>query len=142
MNRGAVVAEWRRAMESMGAARSCLRDGFYADSVSRAYYAILHAAKASLQLHGVTAESHTGVRRMFGLHIVRTGLVESDWAAALADSADERISSDYDAATQFDEADARDACERAEAFLNRIRSLLAPSIPSEGLEETDPSTGP
>ena len=36
---------------SMGAARSCLRDGYYANSVSLAYYVILHAAKASLQLH-------------------------------------------------------------------------------------------
>ena len=37
MSRRAVVAEWRRATESMGAARSCLRDGYYADSVSLAY---------------------------------------------------------------------------------------------------------
>ena len=104
MNRRAVVAEWRRATESMGAAHSCLRDGYYAGSVSRAYYAILHAAKASLQLHGITAESHTGVKAMFGLHIVRAGLVEPEWAAAIADSADERTVSDYDAETQFDEA--------------------------------------
>ena len=134
MNRRAVVAEWRRATESMGAARSCLRDGYYADSVSLAYYAILHAAKASLQLHGVMAESHTGVRAMFGLHIVRTGLVEREWAAALADSADERTVSDYDAETQFDEQDAREACERADAFLDRIRPLLTSSIPPEDLD--------
>ncbi|HLC40806.1 MAG TPA: hypothetical protein VJO34_04160 [Methylomirabilota bacterium] len=31
-------------------ARSCYRDGFYADSVSLGYYSILHAAKAALQL--------------------------------------------------------------------------------------------
>ena len=94
----------------------------------------MHAAKASLQLHGVTAESHTGVRAMFGLHIVRTGLVEPEWAAAIADSADERTVSDYDAETQFDETDARDACERANAFINRIRPLLTTSIRPEDLE--------
>ena len=87
----------------MGAAYSCQRDGYYPDLVSLTYYAILHAAKASLQLHGITAESHTGVRAMFGLHIVRTGLVEPEWAAAIADSADERLVSDYDAETEFDE---------------------------------------
>ena len=134
MNRRAVVAEWRRATESMGAARSCLRDDYYADTVSLAFYVILHAARAVLQFHGVTAESHTGVRRKFGLHIVRTGLVEREWAAALADSADERIVSDYDAETELDEPDARDACERADAFLNRIRPLLTSSIPPEDLE--------
>ena len=126
----------------MGAASSCQRDGYYADAVSRAYYAILHAARAVLQLHGVTAESHTGVRSMFGLHIVKTGLVEPEWGAEIGRSEGRRIASDYDVSAEFDETDGREACERADAFLNRMRPLLAPSIPSEGLEETDPSTGP
>ena len=40
----------------------CLRDGYYADSVSLAYYAILHAAKASLQLHiGREPICHSGL---------------------------------------------------------------------------------
>ena len=42
----------------------CLHGGFYADGVSRAYYAILHAAKAALQLRDVTAESHAAVKRL------------------------------------------------------------------------------
>ena len=134
MSRESAIAEWRRATESMGAARSCHRDGYYADSVSRAYYAILHAAKAALQLHGVTAESHAGVKRMFGQHLVKSGLVEPEWASALGDSADERIASDYDPKLHFDEADAREACDRANAFLDRIHPLLAASIPPKHLE--------
>jgi uncharacterized protein (UPF0332 family) len=134
MSRKSAIAEWRRATESMGAARSCHRDGYYADSVSRSYYAILHAAKAALELHGVTAESHAGVRRMFGLHLVKTGLVEPEWASAVGDSADERIASDYDAMLHFDEDDAREASDRAAAFLDRIHPLLTRSIPPEDLE--------
>ena len=134
MSRKSAVAEWRRAVESMGAARSCQRDGYYADSVSRSYYAILHAAKAALELHDVTAESHAGVRRMFGLHIVKTGLVEPEWASAVGDSADERIASDYDAMLHFDEQDAREASDRAAAFLDRIHPLLTNSIPPQDLE--------
>ena len=129
MNSKLAVAEWRRATESMGAALSCQRDGYYADSVSLAYYAILHAAKAALQLYGVTAESHSSVRRMFGLHLVKTGLVEPEWGSAMGDSADERIASDYDASLHFDEQDAREASHRAAAFLDRIRPLLTHSIP-------------
>ena len=134
MSRESVIAEWRRATESMGAARSCQRDGYYADSVSRAYYAILHAAKAALQLHDVDAESHTGVKRMFGLHIVKTGLIEPEWSAEIGRSEGRRIASDYDAMLHFDEQDAREACDRADAFLNRIHPLLTSSIPPEDLE--------
>jgi len=45
MNRNMVVAEWNRARESLRAAETLTRDGLYADAISRAYYAILHAAK-------------------------------------------------------------------------------------------------
>ena len=66
MNRNMVVAEWIRARESLRAAQTLPRNGLYADAISRAYYAILHAAKAGLHVHDVAAESHSAVRRMFG----------------------------------------------------------------------------
>lgn len=134
MNRKSAIAEWRRATESLGAARSCQRDGYYADSISRAYYAILHAAKAALHLHDVTSESHSGVRSMFGLHIVKTGLVEPEWGAEIGRSEGRRNASDYDAMLHFDEDDAREASDRAAAFLDRIHPLLTSSIPPEDLE--------
>jgi uncharacterized protein len=64
MNRSMVVAEWNRARESLRAAETLTRDGLYADAISRAYYAILHAAKAALRVHDIVAESHPAVRRM------------------------------------------------------------------------------
>jgi hypothetical protein len=124
VNQGQVLEEWRRAVESFGAAASCLRDGFYADSVSRSYYAMLHAAKAALQLQGIAAESHAAVRRLFGQHLVRTGLVEPEWAAFLRDSSDARLEAEYDVAARVSEAEARAKWERARAFLARIRELL------------------
>jgi uncharacterized protein (UPF0332 family) len=47
MNRNMVLAEWNRARESLQAAETLTRDGLYADAISRAYYAILHGAKAA-----------------------------------------------------------------------------------------------
>ena len=116
MNRESAIAEWRRAVESMGAARSCQRDG---------YYAILHAAKAALQLHGVDAESHSAVRRMFGLHLVKTGLVEPEWSAEIGRSEGRCIASDYDAKLHFDEQEARQASDRP------LRSQPTRSSPSQ-----------
>ena len=74
-----VIGHWNRAKASIGGALSLLRDEYYADSVSLAYYAILHAAKAALQIYGVSTESHSGVHRMFALHLVRPGIVEPEW---------------------------------------------------------------
>jgi uncharacterized protein (UPF0332 family) len=97
MNKTVVLAEWRRATESFGAAESCRRDGFYADSISRTYYVILHAAKAALQLRDITSESHAAVKRLFGLHLVQTGLVEAEWEAYIGIGLDARLTADYGA---------------------------------------------
>lgn len=129
----AVAGEWKRARESLGAAWSCHRDGYHADSISRAYYATLHAAKAVLELQGASAERHSDVRRMFRLHIVNAGLLEAEWGNVIAVGSDERIHSDYDVAAVFDEEDSREACRRSEAFIDRVRPLLVGAVSPEEL---------
>ena len=130
----AVAGEWKRARESLGAARSCHRDGYHADSVARAYCATLHAAKAALELQGISAERHIDVRRMFRLYLVKAGLVEEQWLDVIAVGSDERMHSDYDVMAVFEDQDFFEACQRSEAFLNRIRLLLGGAVAQEGLE--------
>ncbi|MBI4489825.1 MAG: HEPN domain-containing protein [Deltaproteobacteria bacterium] len=141
MNKSLVLAEWKRAAESLGAAESCRRDGFYADSVSRAYYAILHAAKAALQLKGIAAESHAAVKRLFGLHLIQTGLVEPEWGTFIGVGLDVRLAADYDAETQFYDIDAQEECNCARSFLIRIRDLLLSSGFTPEELRTDPLAG-
>ena len=74
------------------------------------------------------------MRGVFGLHIVNAGLVERRWGAVIGQLGALREVADYQVTVEFDETDARDACERADAFLNRIRPLLTNSIPPEDLE--------
>ena len=56
----------------------------FEDTVSRSYYAVMHAAKAALLVHDVIAESHAAVRRLFGSVLVRPDLIE-EWASVLAE---------------------------------------------------------
>lgn len=128
-----VVAEWRRASESLGAAEVLMREGCQADSVSRAYYAIMHAAKAALFVHGVAATSHAGVRRMFGLHLVHPGRIEPLWSDHLAEGSDERLAADYDVFISYSEQETRRECERARDFLARMRQYLI----ANGVDERD-----
>jgi uncharacterized protein (UPF0332 family) len=133
MNRNMVVAEWNRARESLRAAKTLTRNGLYADAISRAYYAILHAAKAGLHVHDVAAESHSAVRRMFGLHLVRPGKIEPEWSAYLTASLDDRFAADYDVETYFSKKEARSEFLRAGEFLDRIKRYLL----KNGLKETE-----
>jgi uncharacterized protein (UPF0332 family) len=133
MNRNMVLAEWNRARESLRAAESLTRDRCYADAISRAYYAILHAAKAALHVHDVAAESHPAVRRMFGLHLVKPGKIEPQWSAYLVESLDDRLAADYDVEIFFSKEDARSECRRSREFLARIKSDLV----KNGIKETE-----
>ncbi len=119
-----MLAEWRLARNALRAAQLLARHGIYADAVSRAYYAVLHAAKAALQTRNISAESHAAVKRLFGLHFVKTGEFEPEWSASLAEGFEDRLAADYDGERQFTAREARDESRRAGAFLKRVRRFL------------------
>ena len=129
MNKDTVLVEWRRALQSLRAAEFLARGGYHEDAVSRAYYAVLHAAKAALFVHDVATASHAAVRRMFGLHLINTGEIERVWASHLGEGLDDRLAADYDASASFSLAEASQECQRTRAFLDRIhRYLLAKGL--------------
>ena len=62
MNREDAKAEWKRAAVALGATCTLAINGYNNDAVSRAYYAILHAAKAGLATKGIDAAPQPGRR--------------------------------------------------------------------------------
>lgn len=130
MSEALAAAEWRRGLQSLTAAQVCHSNGLYADAISRAYYAVMHTAKAALEIQNITVRTHSGVRSYFGRHIVASRLVEPEWADTISELGNLRRDADYNVDIAFSEADGRSACERAEAFLNRIRTLLPGALAS------------
>jgi len=68
-----ILGQIAKADEKLSAAKSLLKEGFLDDAISRAYYAIFHAASAVLFSERINAESHSALKDMFGLHFVKTG---------------------------------------------------------------------
>lgn len=127
-----LAGEWRRAQECLGAANLCRENGYYADAISRAYYAIMHAAKATLRFRGVSINSrrsaHRAVMNQFGRYLVEPGYIETTWSDDIRQGHVERTQADYGAFEILEEADASDACDRASAFLSRMQSLLDSTV--------------
>jgi len=113
----------QRASQALRAAEVLTDAGYSADALSRAYYATLHAAKVALSVHNVVTASHAAVRRMFGLHLIRTGDIERAWARHLGEILDDRLAADYDVEMEFTPEEASQACQHAGAFLDRIQLL-------------------
>ena len=127
MNREIVLREWVRATTTLRAAQLLLRERYHDDAVSRAYYVILHAAKAALLVHDIAAESHASVRRLFGKHLILSGGVEPEWSKYLGGSLDDRLAADYDIGTSFSSDEAERQCQSATEFVERIRRYLVES---------------
>ena len=119
-----LVEEWRRAVKSLGAAEVLMHSGYAEDSVSRSYYAVLHAAKSALFVHDIATSSHAAVRSMFGLHLVHSGEIERKWARVLAETTDDRLTADYGVEVRFSSEEAKSVYERAKGFLDRVREYL------------------
>ena len=116
--------ELARANKSLRAARMLLENQLYEDCVSRAYYAVLHAAKAALATKDIEPVSHNAVKRMFGLHLVKTGKIEKDFARILTAEQEDREISDYDIHIEINEDRAIKRVTDAEKFLKRIEKYL------------------
>lgn len=112
-------------MKASGAAKALLDQGFPEDATSRAYYAVMHAAKAALLSHDAVAESHASVRRLFGRVLVKTGILEKEWADILAREQVQRESADYNVDLEMEVGVAGRMVGDAQRFLERIRVYLA-----------------
>lgn len=119
-----IEAELRNARERLRAARSLLDAGLTPDTISRAYYAAFHAAKAALALHGLHAESHVELRTLFGLNLVDQQIVDRRLGKILVELSERRESADYDVWSAMDTEDARKAVQDASEFLESIEKLV------------------
>jgi uncharacterized protein (UPF0332 family) len=120
-----ILAQIEKSQEKLNAAKTLLKDGFIDDAISRAYYSMFHAASAVLLSEGITVESHSALKTMFGLHLVRTGKIDKKFSRWLNKLKDERENGDYDIFTSFEYADAQADIEESEEFLAEMKKYLS-----------------
>jgi len=113
-----------KAEKKLKVAEKLLRSDDYEDAVSRAYYAVFHAAQALLLTEGERAETHKGVVTLFGLLFVKTGKFKKDLGKYLANLKDERESGDYEVFSYIDRETAETAIEEAKEFIRETKLYL------------------
>ena len=84
-----------RSREEIAAAEVLAREGFYAQAVSRAYYAAFFAAEAALLSIGEIRSKHAGVISAFGQLVVKEGGLDERAGRLLRSLYDRRSAADY-----------------------------------------------
>lgn len=75
-----IKKELSRSLTSLKSSKKLFEEGFFEDVISRSYYAVLHAAKEVLLSEDVTIGSHETVKRLFGMHLMKTGKIKQTYS--------------------------------------------------------------
>jgi uncharacterized protein len=73
---------------------------------------------------GVRVKSHKAVRRLFGQHMIKTGKLDSRYAAILAEEQDDRYLADYDVIFNPEKERVEKRITDAVKFLETIKMFL------------------
>ena len=90
-----VEVEIRNAYRALQTAQANLQIGDPDAAVSRCYYASFYAARAVLWTQGHAPRTHRGLMHLFGMHLIREGLVDEEMMGILLRGQAQREYADY-----------------------------------------------
>lgn len=126
-NQDRAKREFSGAKEVLIQAEKMLELHFWDAAISRGYYAIFHAARASLYSKGSDPITHRGVATEFGRLFVKANLVEEKFHTILHKAREERQVADYGSREKEllpTEGLAREIVDEAKQFVEKIGELL------------------
>jgi len=94
------------------------------DAISRAYCATYLSAFAVLFLKGEIPKSHSGLISLFGIRLVKAGIIPKEYAKILSELFNARQNSDYAVLVWFDEEDANRFIKKAEKFVSKMQEII------------------
>lgn len=93
-------------------------------AVNRLYYACFYAVSALLIFHNIPSKTHSGTRQLFGLHFIKTGIVEKETGKFFSYLFDQRQTGDYDDFYDFEKEDVSGLIEPTKTLLFTIEKLI------------------
>ena len=121
------LEELSLADEEITAADALLQAGLARVSLTRACFAVFHAARARLYAAGFEPRTHAGVHHLFNLHFVKSARFEPGTSRLMARLQKYREEADYSRAFVVDVTGTREELEAARTFVEAVRAQVAPA---------------
>ena len=93
-------------------------------AANRFYYSCFHAAQALLLQSGISAHTHEGTLAMFGLHFVKTKIVDVSLGSFFSRMEQLRKKADYNCNYDVSEDEVFTMIEPAKSFIKTIENLV------------------
>ena len=89
--------------------------------INRLYYACFYSVIALLQSNNIKAQTHDGSRTQFGLHFVKSGLIDKKFGKLYTKLFDLRQKGDYGDLFDYDKETASPLIESVKDFIDEIK---------------------
>jgi uncharacterized protein (UPF0332 family) len=119
-----IEAYMRRAQQALEVARANFEDRYWADALSKCYYAMFYAASALVRTRDFRATKHSAIIAAVGEHFAKPGLIDRQLHRLLIDMFDERQIADYEVMLSITEERARAGLSAAEQFVTAVQEYL------------------
>lgn len=93
-------------------------------AANRYYYACFHAVQALFIHNGLASKTHAGMLRQFGLHFIKTGIIEDRLGGFLTRMEQLREKGDYNCIFSINEEELCTIVEPAHELVKVIASLI------------------
>lgn len=119
-----VIYRLRRAEATLAEA-DCLADnGMFSGAMNRLYYACYYAVSSLLIAREQQASTHAGVRRMFGMKFIKTGIIPLNHGKFFNEIFELRHSNDYDDFIFCDEDTYREFRPKAIELIEAVKAII------------------
>jgi uncharacterized protein (UPF0332 family) len=116
---------YRIAQERLKAAEVLLKEGFYNDAISKAYFAVHAISRAILILHDIRASTHEGVKTMLSKELIKeVRILPQDFAKKYSQLKALREDTDYEDFITYTKEEAEEAIEIAKIFVQKVSETI------------------
>ncbi len=121
-----ILSDYRikSAEELLGASKLLLDQGFFKDSIGRSYYAMFASTRAILALDGKDFSKHSGVISYFQKEYIKTQKFDVKFSKYLTTAFQDRNRADYEDYYMVSKDEAIEQYEKAEEFLEAVKTYL------------------
>ena len=119
-----VTLKVTKAYETLKQAEGIAQLGYWNTVANRLYYACYYMTTALLIYNNHSAQTHSGVIRLFGLHFISKNLISKDLSKFYSKLFEMRQTGDYDDLYNLTEEDVYPLIEPTKVFLRKIEELM------------------
>lgn len=113
-----------KALHTLEQAIGNFNMGYVETTANRLYYAAYYAVTALLIKKGIFANTHNGVKAMFGQHLIKTGIINHDMGRLYNRLFNCRLTGDYEDNYDLEMDYIEPLIEPTKQFIRKIKEIV------------------